>query len=112
MHLVETKPMAHDKIDPVVIAGAGPAGCALALMLAQNDVPVVLLEKDADLPMDLRASTFHPSSLDLLDSLNITDKLIEVGLKVHDYQYRDRRTGWEIPKGNDYSDRRTRRGML
>jgi 3-(3-hydroxy-phenyl)propionate hydroxylase len=40
----------------------------------------------------LRASTFHPSSLDLLDQLGLTDRLIEVGLKVHDYQYRDRRT--------------------
>jgi 3-(3-hydroxy-phenyl)propionate hydroxylase len=97
MHLVETKSDAKDKQAPVIIAGAGPVGCALALMMAQQDVPVILLEKGADLPEDLRASTFHPSSLDLLDSLDITDKLIDVGLKVHDYQYRDRRTN-EVAK--------------
>lgn len=82
---------------PVVIAGAGPVGCALALYLAQRGIPVTLLEAGVDLPEDLRASTFHPPSLDLLDPLGVTEKLIEVGLKVHDYQYRDRRTN-EVAK--------------
>jgi len=45
---------------PVVIAGAGPVGCALALYLAQQDIPVIILEAGKDLPEDLRASTFHP----------------------------------------------------
>ena len=39
--------------DPVVIAGAGPAGCVAALQLAQRGVPVVLLEGDSRLPLDL-----------------------------------------------------------
>lgn len=83
--------------NPVIISGAGPVGCTLALLLAQNGVPVVLLEKDTELPEDLRASTFHPPTLDLLDQLGVTERLIPIGLKVHDYQYRDRRTG-EIAK--------------
>ena len=82
---------------PVVIAGAGPVGCAIALYLARQDIPVILLEAGKDLPEDLRASTFHPPTLDLLDQLELTEKLIPQGLLVHDYQYRDRRTN-EIAK--------------
>jgi 3-(3-hydroxy-phenyl)propionate hydroxylase len=80
--------------EPVIVAGAGPAGCAAALNLALHGVPVVLLEADADLALDLRASTFHPATLDLLDTLgNITPHLVEQGLIAPRYQYRDRRTG-------------------
>ena len=82
---------------PVIIAGAGPVGCTIALYLVQQDIPVILLEADSDLPEDLRASTFHPPTLDLLDQLGVTDKLIAQGLLVHDYQYRDRRTN-EVAK--------------
>ena len=80
---------------PVVICGAGPSGCVLALYLAKHDIPVVLLEKCDSLPVDLRASTFHPVSLDLLGELDqgVVDKMLAKGLRVHRYQYRDRRTG-------------------
>lgn len=79
--------------DPVIIAGAGPVGCTLALYLARNDIPVILLEAEAELPEDLRASTWHPPTLDMLDELEITEDLIATGLIVPNYQYRDRRTG-------------------
>jgi 3-(3-hydroxy-phenyl)propionate hydroxylase len=79
--------------DPVIIAGAGPVGCTLALYLARHNVPVVMLEGDSELPEDLRASTWHPPTLDMLDQLEITEELIGTGLKVPNYQYRDRRTG-------------------
>ena len=78
---------------PVLIAGAGPAGCTVALHLAQRGWPVVLFESEEALPLDLRASTFHPPTLDLLDTLDVTRRLIPLGLKSPTYQYRDRRTG-------------------
>lgn len=78
---------------PVIIAGAGPAGCATALYLAQQNIPVVLLEAETELPIDLRASTFHPPTLDMLDELGVSSRLIEIGLIAPTYQYRDRRTG-------------------
>jgi 3-(3-hydroxy-phenyl)propionate hydroxylase len=78
---------------PVLVAGAGPAGCAVALYLAQRGIPVTVLECEESLPLDLRASTFHPPTLDLLDELGITERLIADGLIAEQYQYRDRRTG-------------------
>ncbi len=80
---------------PVVIAGAGPVGCLLALYLARRDIPVLLLEKESHLPVDLRASTFHPPSLEMIAELGfgIIDDMLSMGLIADRYQYRDRRTG-------------------
>lgn len=79
--------------DPVIIAGAGPVGCTLALYLARQGIPVLMFEGEAELPEDLRASTWHPPTLDMLDELEITEELLGTGLIVPNYQYRDRRTG-------------------
>ena len=78
---------------PVIIAGAGPAGATLALYLARREIPVLLLEREPALPRDLRASTFHPPSLEMLNELGVAAPMIERGLVVGRYQYRDRRTG-------------------
>ncbi|KAA1193401.1 FAD-dependent monooxygenase [Pseudohalioglobus sediminis] len=80
---------------PVIIAGAGPVGCHLALYLACHDVPVVLLEKEPELPVDLRASTFHPPSLEMIADLGcgIIEQMLAKGLVVGRYQYRDRSSG-------------------
>ena len=90
----------RSEIAPVVIAGSGPAGSVLALYLAQRDIPVVLLEKEAALPVDLRASTFHPPSLEMIASLGhgVIDSMLSKGLKVDHYQYRDRRTNEQQQK--------------
>lgn len=78
---------------PVIIAGAGPVGCTAALRLAQAGIPVMLLEGQDALPETLRASTFHPPSLDMIAELGLADRLIAQGLVCRHYQYRDRRSG-------------------
>ena len=78
---------------PVIIAGAGPVGCVAALRLVQAGIPIVLLEGAATLPQTLRASTFHPPTVDMMDELGITAELEAQGLICRYYQYRDRRTG-------------------
>lgn len=77
----------------VLIAGAGPVGCTAALMLARSGIPVTLIESEPTLVEDLRGSTFHPPSLDMLDDLGVTEKLIPQGLVAPKYQFRDRTTG-------------------
>ncbi len=78
--------------NPVIIAGSGPAGSTLALYLARQNIPVLILERESDLPVDLRASTFHPPSLEMLNELGVAAPMIAKGLIVDRYQYRDRRT--------------------
>ena len=82
----------------VLIAGAGPAGCVAALILARAGVPVALFEAASELPTDLRASTFHPPTLDMLAELGLADHLVESGLIARAYQYRDRNSG-EVLQG-------------
>jgi 3-(3-hydroxy-phenyl)propionate hydroxylase len=86
--------------DRVLIAGAGPVGCSAALYLAQRGIPVTLIEAGAVLPEDLRASTFHPPTLDMLDDLGVIDQLLEDGIVCPEWQYRDTREGvvanWDL----------------
>ncbi|MEP3916345.1 MAG: FAD-dependent monooxygenase, partial [Parasphingorhabdus sp.] len=77
----------------VVIAGAGPVGTVMATLLAQADVDVVVLESGVDCAQDLRASTFHPPTLEMLDQIGITPMLLERGLKAPVYHWRDRGSG-------------------
>ncbi len=77
----------------VVVAGAGPVGAVAAYYLASQGIDVVLLEDGADCALDLRASTFHPPTLEMLERFDITDFLIEKGLKAPVYHFRERRTG-------------------
>ncbi|MCC2976557.1 FAD-dependent monooxygenase [Sphingomonas sp. PL-96] len=77
----------------VVIAGAGPVGCVAATYLAQRGIDVILAETGNDAAQDLRASTFHPPSLEMLDTLGIAQSLIDMGLKAPIYHWRDRRSG-------------------
>ena len=86
--------------DRVLIAGAGPVGCSAALYLAKRGIPVTLVEAGATLPEDLRASTFHPPTLDMLDDLGVVDQLLEEGIVCPEWQYRDAREGvianWDL----------------
>ena len=77
----------------VVVAGAGPVGTAAAYSLASPGVDGVLLEDGADCALDLRAATFHPPTLEMLEEFDITARLIEKGLKAPIYHFRERRTG-------------------
>jgi len=77
----------------VVIIGAGPVGCIAAYYLSQHGVNVVLAEQGPDCAQDLRASTFHPPTLEMLDTLGLAEPLIEKGLKAPVYHWRERKTG-------------------
>ena len=82
-----------DRNDRVVIVGAGPVGLTAALALGKRGIPSVLLEAEDEPVMELRGSTFHPPTLDLLDEFGIVPRMIEVGLKAPTWQFRDRETG-------------------
>ena len=79
--------------DRVIVVGAGPVGLTAALALAKRSIPSVLLAAEPELVMELRGSTFHPPTLDLLDEFEMVPRMIEVGLKAPTWQFRDRETG-------------------
>lgn len=78
---------------PVLVAGAGPVGLVAATALAAEGVPVVIVEAERELPDGLRASTFHPPTLDMLDRFGVSQKLVEQGLVCPQWQFRDRKDG-------------------
>ncbi len=77
----------------VLIAGAGPVGLVSALTLATAGVQVTVFERALSAPEDLRASTFHPPTLDMLARFSIPDDLIPQGLVARYTQQRDRQEG-------------------
>jgi 3-(3-hydroxy-phenyl)propionate hydroxylase len=81
--------------DPILIAGAGPVGLTAACHLAEQGIPVTVLEAEPALPENLRASTFHPATLDMLARFGAAQKLIAMGLVAPTFQYRDR-SGWYV----------------
>lgn len=59
------------------IAGGGPAGMMLGLMLARAGVEVTVLEKHADFLRDFRGDTIHPSTLEAMHELGLLDGLLK-----------------------------------
>ena len=76
----------------VIIIGAGPVGTFVAYCLAEYGIETILLESESSCETDMRASTFHPSTLKYLDNLNLANELIDKGLKAPIFQYRIRAT--------------------
>ncbi len=87
-------------VDPVIIVGAGPVGLLCALELARRQVPVTVLETEPSTTLDLRACTFHPPTLEMLQPEGVADAMLEVGIKVRHWQARDREYGliaqWDL----------------
>jgi 3-(3-hydroxy-phenyl)propionate hydroxylase len=76
----------------VIIIGAGPVGTFAAYCLAEYGIDTLVLESETTCETDMRASTFHPSTLKYLDNLDLANELIERGLKAPIFQYRIRST--------------------
>jgi 2-polyprenyl-6-methoxyphenol hydroxylase-like FAD-dependent oxidoreductase len=60
------------------IAGCGPAGAVLALLLSRAGIDVTVLEKHSDFLRDFRGDTVHPSTLELMDELGIVDEFLKL----------------------------------
>jgi len=65
---------------PVVIVGAGPVGLALALDLAQQQVPVVVLEAGGQLSAGSRAICFAKRTLEVFDRLGCAQRMVDKGV--------------------------------
>jgi 2-polyprenyl-6-methoxyphenol hydroxylase-like FAD-dependent oxidoreductase len=60
------------------IAGGGPAGMMLGLLLARAGIDVLVLEKHADFLRDFRGDTIHPSTLEVMHELGLLDEFLKL----------------------------------
>ena len=68
--------MTEDIETSCVIAGAGPAGLMLGYLLARAGVDVVVIEKHRDFLRDFRGDTIHPSTLEVMQELGLSDEFL------------------------------------
>jgi len=80
--------MAQQLTTTCCIAGGGPAGMMLGLLLARSGVSVMVLEKHGDFFRDFRGDTIHPSTLTVLNELGLLDAFLKLP-----HQKVDRLTG-------------------
>ena len=84
----------------VVIVGAGPVGMVCALALNRSGISVTVFEQEPEPPIEQRAATIHPSTLEMLDALGVTKKVIPLGLISNAYRFHDRVTNDVIAEFN------------
>ncbi|VCU69516.1 Para-nitrophenol 4-monooxygenase [Pigmentiphaga humi] len=77
----------------VLIVGAGPVGMVCALALNRQGIAVTVFEQEPGPVKDQRAASIHPTTLAMLDELDVTQAIIPRGLISETYQFRDRVSG-------------------
>ena len=75
---------------PILIAGAGPVGLVAAAALVKRGLPVIVLESGPTISTEMRASTFHAPTLDMLDELGAAAEMVRQGRVGPRLQYRRR----------------------
>jgi 3-(3-hydroxy-phenyl)propionate hydroxylase len=77
----------------VVVIGAGPVGLCLSLAVAQDEIPVTLIETLGDdnfLEQVPRAGTNHPATLEMFDRIGLYEKIEPRGIIAPVFHYWDR----------------------
>ncbi len=69
---------------PVVIIGAGPVGLVAAIDLAQQDVPVVVLDDNDKVSFGSRAICFSKKTLEIADRLGCGQPMVDKGVVWND----------------------------
>ncbi|WP_193199604.1 FAD-dependent oxidoreductase [Nostoc sp. MG11] len=73
---------AHDIVDvettDCCVVGGGPAGAVLSLLLARQGISVMLLETHKDFDRDFRGDTIHPSVMEIMEEMGLSDRLLQL----------------------------------
>ena len=84
--------MNRSQSERVIVVGAGPVGITCALALNKRGIPVTVFEQESAPVKDQRAASIHPPTLELLDDLGVTEKILPLGLVSKAYRFHDRVT--------------------
>ncbi|MBD6619065.1 FAD-dependent oxidoreductase [Komarekiella sp. 'clone 1'] len=60
------------------VVGGGPAGAVLSLLLARQGISVMLLETHKDFDRDFRGDTIHPSVMEIMEEMGLSDRLLQL----------------------------------
>ena len=74
----------------VVVVGAGPAGLTLAGVLRKAGIDVAVFDQVAEGQNTSRAAVIHARTLEVLDELDVTPRLLAEGIVVPVFTIRDR----------------------
>ena len=80
----------------ILIVGGGPVGLFSAIRLVGFGIPITLIDKSRQVSDDIRASTIHPPSLEMMEPYGITDEILKTGIKVRQWQIRNHTTGDKV----------------
>ena len=75
----------------IIIAGGGPVGLIIGLILGRAGIDVTLFDKGDILHQHPRAATIHPATLDILDDLGVYERIEPLGLVCPIVNYYDQR---------------------
>ena len=76
-----------EKLDGVIVVGAGPVGLLTALKLATLGVPVTVLDAAAQIANEPRAVVYHAPVVRELDQLGLLEDLRKVGFLKSSYHF-------------------------
>ncbi|BCH20695.1 FAD-dependent monooxygenase [Mesorhizobium sp. L-8-3] len=77
-------------ITDVLVVGAGPAGLATAIGLAQRGIDFRIVDALPEAQNTSRAAVIHAATLESLRGLQVEGRLIAQGIKVPNFRMRDR----------------------
>ncbi len=81
------------KAPKLLVVGGGPVGVVSAVAATQAGFDVELIEAATEIDTRPRASTTHPSTLEMIDRIGLLDRFIAEGLVAREFQFWDRETG-------------------
>lgn len=79
-HELDAPPAGPPPRHPVVVVGAGPVGLSAAIDLAQQGLPVLLLDDDDTVSVGSRGLCYAKRTLEILDRLGCGDAVVDRGV--------------------------------